>query len=240
MAPLAEPRIRVLVVDDHPMVREGLRSMLTGDGVEIVAEAGTAAEAVRLAGDLAPDLVLLDVELPDLDGIAALGRIKRASPAMPVLIVSMHDHPRLVRRAVEAGAAGYVLKGIGRRELLAAVRAATEGDCVLDPALLRAVLSEIAPAHGRLTPTSDGETLSLAGGRRGLCPRRGETAESLTPVEHDVLRLMADGLTNRQISERMRWSVGTAKKYVQRVLDKLGASDRTQAAVAAVRRGLLG
>jgi DNA-binding NarL/FixJ family response regulator len=212
--PAGELPIRVLVVDDHPMVREGLRSMLTGEGVEIVGEAGTSEEAIRLAGALTPDLVLLDVELPDVEGLTALSRIKDASPSAAVLIVSMHDHPRLVRRAIESGAAGYVLKGIGRRELLAAVRAATDGDCVLDPALLRAVLTEVAPVERRVP-------------------------HALTPVEHDVLRLMADGLTNRQISERMRWSVGTAKKYVQRVLDKLGASDRTQAAVAAVRRGLL-
>jgi DNA-binding NarL/FixJ family response regulator len=228
--------IRVLLVDDHPMVREGLRSMLTGDGVEIAGEAGTGEEAIRLARALVPDLVLLDIELPDLEGITVLSRIKEASPSVPVLIVSMHDHPRLVRRAVGAGAAGYVLKGIGRRELLAAVRAATEGDSVLDPVLLRAVLSEVTPLDRARTPTRD-DALSRAGVWRGWSPRRGE--DSLTPVEHDVLRLMADGLTNRQISERMRWSVGTAKKYVQRVLDKLGVSDRTQAAVAAVRRGLL-
>jgi DNA-binding NarL/FixJ family response regulator len=216
MAALAEPRIRVLVVDDHPMVREGLRSMLAGDTVEIVAEAGTGEEALRLAGVLAPDLVLLDLELPDVEGLTVLSRIKDASPAVPVLIVSMHDQPQLVRRAIEVGAAGYVLKGIGRRELLAAVRAATEGDCVLDSVLLRAVLSEVAPAE----PTAG--------------------AESLSAVEHDVLRLMADGLTNRQIGEQMRWSMGSTKKYVRRVLEKLGVSDRTQAAVAAVRRGLLG
>jgi DNA-binding NarL/FixJ family response regulator len=211
----------VLVVDDHPMVREGLRSMLTGDCVDIVGEAGTGAEAIGLARSLVPELVLLDIELPDLEGLAVLSRIKEVLPAVPVLIVTMHDHPRLVRRAIAAGAAGYVLKGIGRRELLAAVRAATEGDSVLDPVLLRAVLSEVVPADRARAAAPDGEA-------------------SLTPVERDVLRLMADGLTNRQISERMRWSVGTAKKYVQRVLDKLGASDRTQAAVAAVRRGILG
>jgi DNA-binding NarL/FixJ family response regulator len=237
MAQRAEPRIRILVVDDHPMVREGLRSMLTGDGVEVVAEAGTGADAVRLAGESAPDLVLLDVELPDVDGLTVLSRIKEVSPSVPVLVVSMHDHPRLVRRAIAAGAAGYVLKGIGRRELLGAVRAVVDGDCVLDPVLLRAVLSEVVPVDPTPTPTPDREGPSLPGRWRRPGPGGDETW--LTPVERDVLRFMADGLTNRQIAERMRWSVGTAKKYVQRVLEKLGASDRTQAAVAAVRRGLL-
>lgn len=202
------------------MVREGLRSMLGDDAIHVVADASTAAEAIGSAERLAPDVVLLDMELPDLDGIAALKRIKAVAPRASVLVVTMHDDPRLVRRAVEAGAAGYVLKGIGRRELLAAVRAVSDGESVMDPALLRDVLAEASrdrdPGSSRAGPP-----------------------DLLTPVEQEVLRLIAGGLTNRQIGERMRWSVGTAKKYVQRILEKLGVSDRTQAAVEAVRSGLL-
>jgi DNA-binding NarL/FixJ family response regulator len=211
-------RIRVLIVDDHPMVREGLRSMLSDDALEVVGEAGSAGEAIRLVGDVRPDLVLLDVELPDMDGLAVLRRIKEMSPRVPVLIVSMHDEPSRVREAVAAGAAGYVLKGIGRRELLAAVRAVSNGESVLEPRLLQSLVA----AAPRLPD----------GGGGGL-------AEPLTTVEHEVLRLVAAGLTNREIGERMRWSLGTAKKYVQRVLERLDVSDRTQAAVVAVRRGLL-
>jgi DNA-binding NarL/FixJ family response regulator len=209
--------IRVLVVDDHPMVREGLRSMLDDDGIEIVAEADTAATAVEAAGRMRPDVVLLDVGLPDGDGLGALAAIKARAPTASVLVVTMHDEPRLVRRAVQGGAAGYVLKGVGRRELLAAVRAVRDGDLVLDPGLLRALVSE-APAWPGPGPLGD---------------------DALTVVERDVLRLVAQGLTNREIGDRMRWSVATAKKYVQRILDKLGVSDRTQAAVEAVRAGLL-
>lgn len=209
---------RVLLVDDHPMVREGLRSMLGGENLEIVGEAGSGAEALRAVADLRPDLVLLDVELPDLDGLTVLARIKALAPRTAVLVVSMHGGARLVRRAVEAGAAGYVLKGVGRRELLAAVAAVREGESVLDPALLRALVQ-------------DGER----GG--GGAPPAG--AAALTAVERDVLRLIADGLTNREIADRMRWSVATAKKYVQRILEKLDVSDRTQAAVVAVRTRLL-
>jgi DNA-binding NarL/FixJ family response regulator len=211
-------RTRVLLVDDHPMVREGLRSMLTDDAVDIVAEAGTAAEAIRLTAEEAPDVVLLDMELPDLDGLSTLTRIKQASPNTAVLVVTMHDDPALVRGAVKAGTAGYVLKGASRQELLAAVRAVRNGGAVLDPALLRALVDD--PEASIAAPVAP-------------------AVDSLTTIERDVLRLIASGLTNREIAGRMRWSIATAKKYVQRVLAKLEVSDRTQAAVVAVRRGLL-
>lgn len=202
--------MRVLVVDDHPMVREGLSSMLAGSDVTIVAQAGSGAEAVREAGAQAPDVVLLDMKLPDLDGLAVLDGILRAAPAAQVLVVSMLDDAALVRRALDAGARGWLLKGVSRRDLLAALRAVREGALIIDPALVRP-----APA-----------------------PAPDRTADALTPLEADVLRLIVEGLTNRQIGDRMRWSLGTVKKYVQRVLDKLDVSDRTQAAVEGIRRGL--
>jgi len=207
--------IRIVIVDDHPMVREGLRTMLDDDGIEVVGEAGTTAEAIREARRATPDVLLLDVELPDGDGLATLPELKRAAPGISVLIVTMHAERALVRRAIEMGAAGYVLKGVGRRELLSAVRAIRAGESVVDRTLLRDLASAAAP-ESRPGP---GETLS--------------------PVELDVLRAIADGLTNRQIAERMRWSVATAKKYVQRVLEKMAVTDRTQAAVAALRARLL-
>ena len=209
--------VRVLIVDDHPMVREGLRSMLDAEGVEVVGEAGTAADAVRMSESTSPDVVLLDVGLPDADGLTALAGIRAGAPKASILVVTMHDEPRLVRRAIEGGAAGYVLKGVGRRELLAAVRAVRDGESVVDRALLRDLVAD--------TPV--GRQIASS-----------QTAP-LTRVEHDVLRLVAQGLTNREISLQMRWSVATAKKYVQRILEKLGVSDRTQAAVEAARAGLL-
>jgi DNA-binding NarL/FixJ family response regulator len=207
--------IRVVIVDDHPMVREGLRTMLDDDGIEVVGEAGTTADALREARRAAPDVLLLDIELPDGDGLATLPDLKRAAPGASVLIVTMHAERARVRRAIEMGAAGYVLKGIGRRELLSAVRAVRAGESVMDPALLRELANP---------------------GERDSLPVPGET---LSAVELDVLRAIADGLTNRQIAERMRWSVATAKKYVQRVLEKMAVTDRTQAAVAALRARLL-
>jgi DNA-binding NarL/FixJ family response regulator len=213
MAPATEPAIRLLVVDDHLMVREGLRSMLSGEEIEIVGEASTGGEAIRIAADLSHEVVLLDLELPDMDGLTVLRQLKAIAPALPVLVVTMHDDPALVRRAVRAGAAGYVLKGIGGAELLASVRAVRNGESVLDPGLLRAVV--------------DGDEAA-------------RTGPPLSSVELDLLRLVADGLTNREIGQRLRWSPATVKKYVQRILEKLDVSDRTQAAVEGVRRGLFG
>jgi DNA-binding NarL/FixJ family response regulator len=210
---------RVLLVDDHPMVREGLRGMLQAADVEVVAEAGTGEEALRAAAVHAPDVVLLDLELPDLDGLTVLRRLKAIEKRLAVLVVTMHDDPALVRQAVESGASGYVLKGIGRRELLASLDAVRHGESVLDPSLLRATLADGASESG---PTS-----------------RGDQDNPLSSIEQEMLRLVAQGLTNREIGVRLRWSVGTVKKYLQRTLEKLGASDRTQAAVEAIRRGLL-
>ena len=213
MAAVTEPAIRLLVVDDHLMVREGLRSMLGGAEIEIIGEASTGTEALRIVADRSPHVVLLDLELPDMDGLTVLRKLKELSPALPVLVVTMHDNPALVRRAIRAGATGYVLKGVGRAELLASGRAVRNGESVLDPGLLRAVVdSEAAPV----------------------------TAPPLSRVELDLLRLVADGLTNREIGQRLRWSQATVKKYVQRILEKLDVSDRTQAAVEGLRRGLFG
>ena len=211
--------ITVLLVDDHPVVREGLRSMLADTGIDVVADADTGATAVRLAAEVAPDVVLLDMGLPDLDGVTVVRRITEARPECAVLVLTMHDDPALARAALAAGARGYLLKGVGRRELISAVRAIHDGEAVLDASLLHSLTSEI-PVARRLAP---------------------ETAAgpALTAVEHDVLRLIAVGLTNREIASRMRWSIATAKKYVQRVLARLEVPDRTRAAVVAVRRGLL-
>lgn len=209
----------MFVIDDHPVVREGFRNMLTDEDIEIVGEAATGAEAIVRITTVGLDLILLDLKLPDIDGVALLRRLKEVVPATPVLVISMHDDPPLVRRAVEAGAAGYALKGIGRRELVGAIHAVCDGEAVLDPGLLRAIV----------------------GGSSGVSSVNAEDTgrTPLTQVEVDLLRLMAEGMTNAQISERMRWSLATTKRYVQSVLEKLDVSDRTQAAVTAVRLGLL-
>jgi DNA-binding NarL/FixJ family response regulator len=181
----------------------------------VIGEASSGGEALRLVAELGPDVVLLDLELPDLYGLDVLCRIRALASELPVLVVTMHEDPVVVRRAVRAGATGYVLKGVDRAELLASVRAVASGRSVLDPRLLRAVVEPDV----RTEAERPGPPLSV--------------------VELDLLRLIADGLTNRQIADHLRWSQATVKKYIQRVLDKLDAPDRTRAAVEAVRRGLL-
>jgi DNA-binding NarL/FixJ family response regulator len=213
------PKPKVLVIDDHPMVREGITSMLSGE-FEALAQAGTGEDALKVLTEFRPDVILLDLQLPDVDGLTVLQRIKEVSPTTSVLVVTMHGNPTYLQQAIKLGAAGYVLKGVSRRELVASVRAVYEGESAIEPLLLRRLLEEVT-------------------GESGPHAAQAEIPEPLTPLEREVLAYLTRGLTNREIAEKMRWSVGTAKKYVQRILEKLHVSDRTQAAVEAVRRGLV-
>jgi len=213
------PVLRVILVDDHPVVREGFRSMLVGESIDVVAEAGCGADAVRLAQSLDPDVVVLDLQLPDMDGVAVLREIKKSASRSAVLVVSMHDDPAMVRKAMRAGASGYLLKGVTRKDLLGALRAVSSGTAVLDPAVVEGVLGGVPDAS-----RSRADAVM---------------ADALTVVERRVLRLVADGLTNREIGERMQWSIATAKKYVQRTFEKLNVSNRAQAVASGIRRGLL-
>jgi DNA-binding NarL/FixJ family response regulator len=222
MTAAAPQKIRILTVDDHPMVRDGLRSMLlTADDLEVVGEASTAGEAVTQAEALQPDVVLLDVQLPDEDGLTALRRIKAVVPTTNVLMVTMHENAAYVTQAITWGAAGYVLKGVRRLDLIEAVRAVVTGVTVSTPVLLGRAQRQSAKTVAQAMPQMP-------------CP-----AEPLSPVEHELLRLLAEGLSNKQIGLRMNWSLGTVKKYVQRLFDKLQVTDRTQAVVEAIRRGVI-
>jgi DNA-binding NarL/FixJ family response regulator len=210
--------IRVLIVDDHPMVREGLGSMLaTAADMQVVGEAGTGAEAIVQAEALQPDIVLLDLQLPDVDGVSVLKQIKTVAPDTLILIVTMHDNAAYMTQAMAGGAAGYVLKGIRRGELLAAIHTVYGADTVPTPILL-GKRQQQRRHHGAQEPTYPAD---------------------LSPVELDLLQLLAQGLSNKEISVRMRCSLGTVKKYLQRLFDKLHVSDRTRAVVAGIRRGLI-
>jgi DNA-binding NarL/FixJ family response regulator len=212
---VTEP-IRVLVADDHAVVREGLRTFLDlQDGIEVVGEAGDGEEAIREAERLQPDVVLIDLVMPRLDGVQAMRELRERVPgARAVVLTSFLDDERLLP-ALRAGAAGYLLKSVQPPELARAVRAAVEGDALIDPAVA-----------ARLVAT-------LADGRE-------ERTEQLTPREREVLALIGRGFANKRIALELGIAEKTVKVHVSHVLAKLGVADRTQAALFAVRAGLVG
>jgi DNA-binding NarL/FixJ family response regulator len=208
--------IKVLVADDHEVVRAGLKSLFAGTDIKIVAEASTGEAAVRLALKHEPDVVLMDIRMPEGDGLNALGRIKLDRPDMPILILSTYDNPTYVARAVALGANGYLLKRTSREKLIEAIRTAATGQNTWTREELRRVTGALA------TPRmiSDVEV-------------------PLTQRESEVLRQLALGLTNKEIALALHISYETVKEHVQHILRKIGVSDRTQAAVWAVRKNLV-
>jgi DNA-binding NarL/FixJ family response regulator len=210
----------LVIADDHELARAGLRSMIGGEpGLEIVGEATNGREALELCRRYAPDLALLDMRMPEMDGLAATRAIKQECPRTAVIIVTMHENPDYLFEALKAGAAGYLLKDASQREVVTAVRRVLRGESLLNQDLATQLLRRLA-----------GE----ASGSAVLRP-----PERLTPREHEVLRLLAQGQTNREIAKSLVVSVGTVKVHVEHIIAKLGVSDRTQAAVRAVELGLL-
>jgi two-component system, NarL family, response regulator LiaR len=207
-------RIRVVIVDDHVLVRSGIEVVLgMFDDIELVGQAGDGDEAVRLCGDLQPDVVLMDLVMPGTSGVEATRRVLASCPETRVVALTSFTDEDLIGETLRAGAIGYLMKNVSADQLAAAVRSAHEGRSTLAPeaadALVRAVS---APAAG---------------------------ADSLTPREQQVLKLMADGLTNADIAERLVIGVATVKTHVSSVMSKLGVSTRTEATATAIRRGLV-
>jgi len=213
---MADP-IRVLVVDDHFVVREGLRAFLElQDGIEVAGEAGDGEAAIREAQRLRPDVILMDLAMPGLDGVGAMQALRRVLPeGRVVVLTSFPDDDRLLP-AIRAGAAGYLLKDGRPQELVRAIRAAHAGEALLDPVVAARLVASIAQAPGEAP------------------------AERLTPREREVLALIARGFSNKRIARELAVSEKTVKTHVGHVLAKLGVSDRTQAALHAVGAGLLG
>lgn len=214
-------KITVLVADDHPLVREGLRSILTAPDVQVIGEAGSGREAAALVEQLLPDVVLMDIRMPDMDGLTALQAINTGNAAARVIIITTYRSTAYLLRALAAGAAGFVLKDIPRDELLATVRAVARGESRIDREFLQNVLRDLDEAPENLP---DDEPV---------------LPEPLTPREMDVLRLVVEGLTNQSIAQTLTLSPGTIKSYLQSIYQKLNVSDRTQAAVKAIRLGLV-
>jgi len=208
--------IKLVIADDHEVVRAGLRSLLDGTDIKIVAEATTGAAAHKAALKQRPDLVMLDVRMPDGDGLNCLARIKLDQPETPVVMFSSFDNPTYVARAVALGAAGYVSKSASRNEIVSAIQTAATGETIWSRDELRRVTGALAaPRNG-----SDGDV-------------------ALTKRESEVLKQLALGLTNKEIAQSLGISYETVKEHVQHILRKVGVSDRTQAAVWAVRKNLV-
>lgn len=208
-----------MLVDDHELVRQGISAMLNGTSdVNIVGVARSGREALEVARRELPDVVLMDVKMPDMDGLEATRKIKEERPRTAVVMLTMHDNPAYLRDAVRAGAAGYLLKDVSKDELIDAIRQVATGGAFIESQMLKGMLSEMKPS-----------------GTTGPSP----AAKNLTKREREILSLVAEGLSNREIAEKLVLSPETVKSHVAAILEKLNVSDRTQAAIYAVRNGLV-
>ncbi len=214
-------QISILIVDDHPMVREGMRSMLQSPEIEVIGEASSGAEAIRLVERQQPDVILMDIRMPDMDGIEALRAIKEARLNSQVIMVTTYQNTTYLLRSLAAGASGFVLKDISRQKLLETIRAVAAGISRVDRTFLQRVLQDLSQPES------------------GPASRASDLVEPLTPREMDVLRLLVEGLTNQAIAHTLGLKTGTVKGYMQTIFEKLNATDRTQAAVKALRMGLV-
>ncbi|MGE0027287.1 MAG: response regulator [Thermoleophilia bacterium] len=213
---------RVMIVDDQAMIRRGLRMIVDSEpDMAVVAEAGDGDEAIAAAARLAPDVILMDVRMPRLDGLAAAGRILAAQPATRILVLTTFDLDEYVYEALRVGASGFLLKNASPEELVRAVRVVAGGEALLDPAVTRRVIERFA--GGRPAGPSDAAP--------GLA--------DLTAREREILLLMARGMANAEIADALVVSTSTVKNHVAAVLTKLGLRDRTQAVVFAYEAGLV-
>ncbi|MRG60308.1 response regulator [Agromyces sp. CFH 90414] len=210
---MPEPVIRLLIADDHPIVRDGLRGMFTGDDrFEVVGEAGDGEEALALARTLAPDVILMDLRMPRMDGVTAIRRLTEQGAAVRVLVLTTFDTESEVLPAIEAGATGYLLKDAPSDELMRAVVAASRGEAVLAPSVAMRLMGRV---------------------------REPESPPPLSDRELEVLRLIAAGATNRESAARLFISEATVKTHVLHIYAKLGVNDRAAAVAVGFQRGLL-
>jgi DNA-binding NarL/FixJ family response regulator len=226
---------RLLVVDDHAFMRVAIGAILGRDDapVEVVGEAQDGLEALERCQELRPDLVIMDVSMPKMDGLEATRRIKAEFPETGVLVLTSHEDHELLMEAVKAGAAGYVLKGEAPDHVLAAVRAVLEGETPLDQGLAMSLLRQLGEEAAAQQAAKPSAAQAVAGSVAAT------PNYSLTPRETEVLVCLASGKTNRQIAKELHLSHSTVKRHLEHILPKLKVSDRTQAAVKAVEMGLL-
>ena len=210
--------IRILIADDHAVVREGTRQILEREpDLNVVAEAGDGEEAVRLAGTFKPDVAIIDIAMPKLDGIEATKQIKELYPTIAVLILSAYDDDQFVFSLLNAGAAGYILKSVRGSEIIDAVRAVYAGESVLHPTIARKVLNRFVPAPDKL--------------------KKQELQPALTDREMEVLKLATRGLSNQDIANELYISLRTVQAHLGNIFNKLEVSSRTEAVVRALKEG---
>ncbi|MCS5498465.1 response regulator transcription factor [Cnuibacter physcomitrellae] len=231
-------RIGLLLVDDQPLIRMGLRMVLEARGFAVVGEASDGGEAIAQAAALAPDVILMDVRMPGLDGIQATRAIVHASPGSRILILTTFDLDEYAFAALDAGASGFLLKDAQPTELVAAIEAVATGDAAVSPRVTRRLLDIVS---GRLSDAQGGAAGSVAsaGAPLAVDPDTAARLGELTEREREVLVAMAEGLTNSEIASRLFLSESTVKTHVGRVLMKLDARDRVQAVILALRAGLV-
>lgn len=209
---------RVVIADDHAIVRAGLRSLIHDEiGLELVGEAAGGYEAIDLVQKNRPDVLVLDISMPDLDGISVTRKLKPDFPELHILILTLHEDEALVKEAIKAGASGYILKRAAETELISAIQVILRGDMYIDPAMLRALFSE---------PRTDSTRQNLP-------------AETLTPREIEILKLIVEGYTNRQISEQLTISIRTVEGHRGNISDKLGLHSRLELVRYARQHGII-
>ena len=210
--------IRILIADDHGVLRAGLRAVLNAEpDMTVVAEAGDGPTALRLATELCPDILLLDISMPGMNGVEVTRQLKKAQPDVRALILTLHEDEGLLQEAIQAGASGYIVKRAVESELISAIQAVYRGDIYIHPAMTRALLKDVSP--------------SLVTDQ--------EPTEPLSPREVEVLRLVADGHTNRQIAEMLHVSVRTVESHRANLMGKLELSSPAQLVRYALEHGLL-
>jgi len=210
--------MRILIVDDHGVLRAGLRALLNAEpDLHVVGEAADGQTGLRLATELNPDLVLMDITMPGMSGIQVTRQLKETLPSTRVLILTLHEDESLLREAIRAGASGYILKQAVEAELISAIRAVGRGELYIHPAMTRALLKDVSPL---------------------LVPEENPT-EPLSPRELEVLRLVAQGHTNRQVAEMLHLSVRTVESHRANLMDKLGLSSPAQLVRYAIEHGFL-
>jgi NarL family two-component system response regulator LiaR len=213
-------KIKLLLAEDHLIVRESIRRFLERQpDLEVIGEAGDGEEAVRQTLELKPDVVIMDISMPKLNGIEATKRIKQSYPSTIVLVLTAYDYDQYIFALLEAGAAGYLLKDVSGQELIEAIRAVRRGDSVLHPIVARKLLNRF---HKLKDGVSENSTVPL-----------------FTHVEIEVLKLAATGMSNKDIAENLSMSIRTAESHLGNVFNKLGVSSRTEAVVSALKKGIV-